>query len=185
MPEDDRKIPRFATPRTLAPEQKAAFQKIGEQHKAFAKGLANGLAAIKAEDELRARARRERRQETVWRRAAEASEAELAARITARRAAAPAPAKPNSPPAATARPALQPALEHSGRALVRRFLGEKPMLDMSAARIREAMGGDDVDRSAPAPGSWTAKEAERLKRQLNVPSESTIQRELNARQLDC
>jgi hypothetical protein len=98
---------------------------------------------------------------------------------------APASATPNAPaatsPAATVTPATQPAVEHSGRPLVRRFLDENPIPGASAARVRAAMGGHG-DGSAPVPGSWTASEATRLGRKLYVPSESTIQRELNERQ---
>jgi hypothetical protein len=87
---------------------------------------------------------------------------------------------PSASTLAAATPAPQP-VEHSPRALVGRFLDESPMRGASAAWIREAMGGT-VDGSAPASDSWIGKEAARLGRKLNAPSESTIQRELNERQ---
>ena len=89
MPKDDPKIPPFGPARipALATSE-----------------LTKGLAAIKTEDALRARAKRERRQEAVWAQAAKATEAELAAHITARRAAAPAPAAPARPPSPTPEP---------------------------------------------------------------------------------
>jgi hypothetical protein len=92
LPRDDTHLLPFPPLRiaelALAPEQKAAFQKIGDEERA----LREGLAAVKAEDQLRARAKHERRQERSWRLAAEATEAELAAHIATRRGAAPAPA---------------------------------------------------------------------------------------------
>jgi hypothetical protein len=203
VPEDDPKIPPFATPRipelALSDEQNKFFRKQGGRE------LGEAVKRLGLQDPSRALgniqiARKQLEQAKMEIAQLDLKIAELDHERGGRREAAralqawlveheqgtPTPARPNSlenspPPAATARPALQPGVEHSGRALVRRFLSEHPMLG-SAARIREAMGGDDVDGSAPAPGSWTAKEAERLHRQLNVPSESTIQRELNERQ---
>jgi hypothetical protein len=101
--QDHVKISPFAPLRiaalALTPEQKAAFQRIGEQEKA----LRGGFAAVKTEDQLRARAKHARRQEAIWRGAAEDFETELAARIAARRGAAPPPAgssvaEPSPPP---------------------------------------------------------------------------------------
>ena len=54
----------------------------------------------------------------------------------------------------------------------------------SAAKVREAMGGridGTSEPTEPTPDSWIDNEGKRLKRKLRVPSESTIQRELNER----
>jgi hypothetical protein len=146
--------------------------------------------------ELRTRIANAQRQIEAWQEEKKEAETELAALSPAVGTASPAPADPppretpaNAAPASTVSatpdpspvPQSQPAVEHSPRALVRRFLDENPMPGVSAARIRKAMGGRDDD-PRPVPGSWVANEATRLRLTLNVPSKSTIERELEERQ---
>ena len=219
MPEDDPKIPPFATPRivelTLSDEQNTFFREQGGRE------LGEAVNRLGLQDPSRALGERLARQcqpdIQIAREQLEQAEmeiaqldlkiAELKRERAGRREAAhalqawlferelgtPAPtAPPTTPPppaaavAARTQAPVTRTLEDDDfqEGLVRRFLDDHPnLVGKSAARIRKAMGGLDGS-PAPAPGSWTVNEAERLDRpKLTVPSLTTIRRQLHERRL--
>lgn len=140
------------------PNKKAPFQKIGEEERA----LRGGLAAVKTEGQLRAKAKHERRQEAIWRLAAEASEAELTARVAARRGVAPAPAVfVTSDPSPTPEPTPDEEVQDGPQAaLTRQFFqavyGGRPPKKLGYRALHERMKDWIVEKNKGDQGSRVA-----------------------------